>query len=230
MAPKKAKASKVFKDPPKGPVSNVTKPSPIAHLLALGPQETFQSHYDHAIDRFRTSVQVNVRQAYRDLVYEIKEIVSSLFPDEVANADLVWIMASIPEPTATNFQSDMSIEEVTERVDPVGADDEPYTIDLNDLSQFSSSQQEIINRVRTNAGTARHYLKEMHVGLAKLRTQVSQIEHLAIIEAIKLPQTKVNVVQSLVPSQPVPAQQSTSQGTSQGTSQTSQYRRTDHCE
>ena len=112
----------------------------------------------------------------------------------------------------------MSIEEVTERVDPVGADDEPYTIDLDDLSQFSSSQQEIINRVRTNAGTARHYLKEMHVGLAKLRTQVSQIEHLAIIEAIKLPQTKVNVVQSLVPSQSVSAQPSTSQGTSQGTS------------
>ena len=152
MTPKKAKASKVFKDPPKGPVSNISKPSPIAHLLALGPQETFQSHYDHAIDRFRTSVQVNARQAYRDLVYEIKEIVSSLFPDEVANADLVWIMASIPEPTATNFQSDMSIEEVTERVDPVGADDEPYTIDLNDLSQFSSSQQEIINRVRTGQG------------------------------------------------------------------------------
>ena len=221
MAPKKAKASKVFKDPPKGPVHNVPKPSPIAHLLALGPQETFQSHYDHAIDRFRTSVQVNARQAYRDLVYEIKEIVSSLFPDEVANADLVWIVASIPKPTATNFQSDMSLEEVTERVDPVGADDEPYTIDLNDLSQFSSSQQEIINRVRTNAGTARHYLKEMHVDLAKLRTQVSQIEHLAIIEAIKLPQTKVNVVQSLVPSQSVPAQPSTSQGTSQGTSQTS---------
>ena len=90
MAPKKAKASKVFKDPPKGPVSSVAKPSPIAHLLALGPQETFQSHYDHAIDRFRTSVQVNARQAYRDLVYEIKEIVSSLFPDEVAIADLEW--------------------------------------------------------------------------------------------------------------------------------------------
>ena len=88
MAPKKAKASKVFKDPPKGPVRNVPRPSPIAHLLALGPQETFQSHYDHAIDRFRTSVQINGRQAYRDLVYEIKEIVSSLFPDEVANADL----------------------------------------------------------------------------------------------------------------------------------------------
>ena len=102
--------------------------------------------------------------------------------------DLVWIVASIQEPTATNFQSDMSIEEVTDRVDPVGADDEPYTIDLDDLSQFTSSQQEIINRVRTNAGTARYYLKEMHAGLTKLRTQVSQIEHLAIIEAVKLPQ------------------------------------------
>ena len=221
MAPKKAKASKVFKDPPKGPVRNAPRPSPIAHLLTLGSQETFQSHYDHAIDRFRTSVQINGRQAYRDLVYEIKEIVSSLFPDEVANADLPWIVASIPRPTATNFQSDMSIEEVTERADPVGADDEPFTIDLNDLSQFTSGQQEIINRVRTNAGTARHYLKEMHVGLAKLRTQVSQIEHLAIIEAVKLPQTTVSVVQSLVPSQSVPAQQSTSQSTSQGTSQAS---------
>ena len=221
MAPKKAKASKVFKDPPKGPVRNVPKPSPIAHLLVLGQQETFQSHYDHAIDRFRTSVQINGRQAYRDLVYEIKEIVSGLFPDEVANADLPWIVASIPRPTATNFQSDMSIEEVTERANPVGADDEPYTIDLNDLSQFTSGQQEIINRVRTNAGTARHYLKEMHIGLAKLRTQVSQIEHLAIIEAVKLPQTNVSVVQSLVPSQSVPAQQSTSLGTPQGTSQAS---------
>ena len=88
MAPKKTKASKVFKDPPKGPTRNVPKPSPIAHLLTLGDQETFQSHYDHAIDRFRTSVQINGRQAYRDLVYKIKEIVSSLFPDEVANADL----------------------------------------------------------------------------------------------------------------------------------------------
>ena len=182
--------------------------------MTLGAQETFQSHYDHAIDRFRTSVQINGRQAYRDLVYEIKEIVSSLFPDEVANADLLWIVASIPRPTATNFQSDMSIEEVTERADPVASDDEPYTIDLNDLSQFTSGQREIINRVRTNAGTARHYLNEMHFGLAKLRPQVSQIEHLAIIEAIKLPQTNVNVVQSLprlAPSQSVPAQQSTSQ-------------------
>ena len=214
MAPKMTKASKVFKDPPKGPAVKVPKPSPIAHLLKLGAQETFQSHYDHAIDRFRTSVQINGRQAYRDLVYEIKEIVSSLFPDEVANADLPWIVASIPKPTAENFQSDMSIEQVTQRADPLGADDQPYTIDLDDLSQFTSGQQEIINRVRTNAGTARHYLKEMHLGLAKLRTQVSQIEHLAIIEAVKLPQTKVNVVQSLVPSPSVPAQQSTSQGTS----------------
>ena len=175
MAPKRSKSSKVFKDPPKGPKVKVPKPSPIAHLLTLGDQETFQSHYDHAIDRFRTAVQVNGCQAYRDLVYEIKEIVSSLFPDEVANADLQWIVASIPSPTATNFQSDMSIEEVTERNDPVGSDDQPYKIDLNDLSQFSSSQQEIINRVRTNAGTARHYLKEMHHGLAKLRPKVSQI-------------------------------------------------------
>ena len=167
---------------------------------------------------------------YRDLVYEIKEIVSSLFPDEVANADLTWIVATIPRPTATNFQSDMSIEEVTDRVDPLGADDEPYTIDLDDLSQFTSGQKAIINRVRTNAGTTRHYLKEMHLGLTKLRSQVSQIEHLAIIEAVKLPQTKVNVVQSLVPSQSVPAQQSTSQGTSQASSsQGRQYRRSDHC-
>ena len=112
-------------------------------------------------------------------------------------------MASIAEPTATNFQSNMSIEQVTDRVDPVGANDEPYKVDLNDLSQFSNSQQEIINRIRTNAGTARHYLKEMHVSLTKLRTQVSQIEHLAIVEAIKLPQTKISVVQSLVPSQSV---------------------------
>ena len=87
MAPKRSKSSKVFKDPPKGSKVKVPKPSPIAHLLTLGDQETFQSHYDHAIDRFRTAVQVNGRQAYRDLVYEIKEIVSSLFPDEVANAD-----------------------------------------------------------------------------------------------------------------------------------------------
>ena len=218
MAPKKAKASKLFKDPPKGPARNIPKPSPIAHLLTLGDQKTFQSHYDHAIDRFRTSVQINGRQAYRDLVYEIKEIVSSLFPDEVANADLPWIVASIPRPTATNFQSDMSIEQVTERVDPLGADDVPYTIDLDDLSQFTSSQQEIINRVRANAGTAQHYLKEMHLGLAKLRTQVSQLEHLAIVEAVKLPQTKISVVQSLAPSQSIPAQQSTSQGTSQTSS------------
>ena len=168
MAPKRSKGSKVFKDPPKGPKVKVPRPSPIAHLLTLGDQETFQSHYDHAIDRFRTNVQVNGRQAYRDLVYEIKEIVSSLFPDEVATADLTWIVASIPSPTATNFQSDMSMEEVTERNDPVGADDEPFTIDLNDLSQFTRGQQEIINRVRTNAATARHYLKEMHHGLAKL--------------------------------------------------------------
>ena len=96
MAPKRSKASKVFKDPPKGPATNVPRPSPIAHLLVLGPQETFQSHYNHAIDRFRTSVQVNARQAYRDLVYAIKEIVSSLFPDEVAKADLEWILGSIP--------------------------------------------------------------------------------------------------------------------------------------
>ena len=101
-------------------------------MLVLGPQETFQSHYDHAIDRFRTSVQVNPRQAYRDLVYEIKEIVSSLFPDEVAKADLKWILGSIAEPTANNFQSDMLIEQVTERVDPVGAYDEPYKVYLND--------------------------------------------------------------------------------------------------
>ena len=218
MAPKKAKASKVFTDPPKGPASNVPKPSPIAHLLVLGPQETFQSHYDHAIDRFRTSVQVNARQAYRDLVYEIKEIVSSLFPDEVAKADLAWILGSIAEPTANNFRSDMSIEQVTDRVDPVGPDDEPYKVDLNDLSQFSDSQQETINKVRTNAGTARHYLKEMHVGLTKLRTQVSHIEYLAIVEATKLPQTKVSVVQKLDPSQSVSAQPSTSQGTSQSSS------------
>ena len=151
-------------------------------------------------------------------MYEIKEIVSSLFPDEVANADLTWIVASIPRPTATNFQSDMSIEEVTERADPVGADDEPYSIDLDDLSQFTRGQQEIINRVRANAGTARHYLKEMHLGLAKLRSKVSHIEHLAIVEAVKLPKTTVSVVQSLVPSQSVPAQQSTSQGTSQASS------------
>ena len=218
MAPKRSKSSKVFKDPPKGPKVKVPKPSPIAHLLILGDQETFQSHYDHAIDRFRTNVQVNGRQAYRDLVYEIKEIVSSLFPDEVATADLTWIVASIPSPTATNFQSDMSMEEVTERNDPVGADDEPFTIDLNDLSQFTSSQQEIINRVRTNATTARHYLKEMHHGLAKLRPKVSHIEHLAIIEAVKVPQTNINVVPRLVPAQSVPAQQSTSQGTSQASS------------
>ena len=112
----------------------------------------------------------------------------------------------------------MSIEEVTECIDPVGADDEPYTINLDDLSQFTSGQKAIINRVCTNAGTARHYLKEMHLGLAKLRTQVSQIEHLAIVEAVKLPPTTVSVVQSLVPSQSVPAQQSTSQGTSQASS------------
>ena len=219
MAPKRSKSSKVFKDPPKGSKAKVPKPSPIAHLLTLGDQETFQSHYDHAIDRFRTSVQVNGRQAYRDLVYEIKEIVSSLFPDEVANADTAWIVASIPNPTATNFQSDMAIEEVTERTDPVGSDDQPYKIDLDDLSQFTSSQQEIINRVRTNAGTARHYIKEMHHGLAKLRPKVSQIEHLAIIEAVKLPQTKINVVQSLAPAQPVQAQPAPTQ--QQGTSQTS---------
>ena len=115
---KRPKSSKVFKDPPKGPKVKVTKTSPIAHLLILGDQETFQSHYDHAIDRFRTNVQVNGRQAYRDLVYEIKEIVSSLFPDEVATADLTWIVASIPSPTAANFQSDMSMEEVTEHNDP----------------------------------------------------------------------------------------------------------------
>ena len=121
-------------------------------------------------------MQVNARQAYRDLVYEIKEIVSSLFPDEVAKADLEWILGSIAEPTANNFQSDMSIEQVTERVDPVGADDEPFQIDLDDLSQFSDSQQEIIKRVRANAGTACHYLKEMHVGLTKFRTKVSHIE------------------------------------------------------
>ena len=218
MAPKKSKSSKVFKDPPKGPKVKVPKPSPIAHLLILGDQDTFQSHYDHAIDRFRTNVQVNGRQAYRDLVYEIKEIVSSLFPDEVATADLTWIVASIPSPTAANFQSDMSMEEVTERNDPVGADDEPYKIDLNDLSQFTSGQQAIINRVRTNATTARHYLKEMHHGLAKLRPKVSHIEHLAIIEAVKVPQTKINVVPRLVSAQSVPAQQSTSQGTSQASS------------
>ena len=218
MAPKRSKGSKEFKDPPKGPKVKVTKPSPIAHLLKLGDQETFQSHYEHAIDRFRTNVQVNGRQAYRDLVYEIKEIVSSLFPDEVATGDLTWIVASIPSPTAANFQSDMSMEEVTERNDPVGADDQPFTIDLNDLSQFTSSQQEIINRVRTNSTTARHYLKEMHHGLAKLRPKVSHIEHLAIIEAVKVPQTNINVVPSLVPSQSVPAQQSTSQGTSQASS------------
>ena len=186
--------------------------------MKLGDQETFQSHYEHAIDRFRTNVQVNGRQAYRDLVYEIKEIVSSLLPDEVATADLSWIVASIPSPTAANFQSDMSMEEVTERNDPVGADDQPFTIDLNDLSQFTSSQQKIINRVRTNSATARHYLKEMHHGLAKLRPKVSHIEHLAIIEAVKVPQTNINVVPSLVPSQSVPAQQSTSQGTSQASS------------
>ena len=140
MAPKRSKSSKVFKDPPKGSKVKVPKPSPIAHLLTLGDQETFQSRYDHAIDRFRTAVQVNGRQAYRDLVYEIKEIVSSLFPDEVANADTQWIVASIPSPTATNFQSDMSIEEVTERVDPVGSDDQPYKIDLDDLSQVASKR------------------------------------------------------------------------------------------
>ena len=95
MAPKKAKASKVFTDPPKGPASNVPKPSPIAHLLVLGPQESFQSHYDHATDRFRTSVLINAHNAYRDLVYEIKEIAASLFPDEVAKADLEWILGSI---------------------------------------------------------------------------------------------------------------------------------------
>ena len=218
MAPKRSKGSKVFKDPPKGPKVKVPKPSPIAHLLTLGPQETFQSHYDHAIDRFRTAVQINGCQAYRDLVYEIKEIVSSLFPDEVANADLQWIVASIPSPTATNFQSDMSMEEVTECHDPVGDDDEPYTIDLDDLTQFTSSRKEIIDRVRANTVTARHYLKEMHHGLAKLRPKVSHIEHLAIIEAVKVPQTKINVVPSLAPSQPVPAQQGTSQGTSQASS------------
>ena len=218
MAPKRSKSSKVFKDPPKGPKVKVPKPSPIAHLLKLGDQETFQSHYDHAIDRFRTNVQVIGRQAYRDLVYEIKEIVSSLFPDEVATADLTWIVASIPSTTAANFQSDMSMEEVTERNDPVGADDEPFTIDLDDLSQFTSDQQEIINRVRTNSATARHYLKEMHHGLAKLRPKVSHIEHLAIIEAVKVPQTNINVVPSLAPAQSVPAQQSTSQGTSQASS------------
>ena len=218
MAPKRSKSSKVFKDPPKGPKVKIPKPSPIAHLLKLGDQETFQSHYDHAIDRFRTNVQVIGHQAYRDLVYEIKEIVSSLFPDEVATADLTWIVASIPSTTATNFQSDMSMEEVTERNDPVGADDEPFTIDLDDLSQFTSDQQEIINRVRTNSATARHYLKEMHHGLAKLRPKVSHIEHLAIIEAVKVPQTNINVVPSLAPAQSVPAQQSTSQGTSQASS------------
>ena len=224
MAPKRSKGSKVFKDPPKGPATAVYRPSPIAPLLVLGPQETFQCHYDHAIDRFRTNVQVHLHQAYRDLVYEIKEIVSSLFPEEVAKADLEWILATIAEPTAANFQSDMSIEQVTERVDPVGADEEPYSIDLEDLSQFSDNQQEIIQRVRTNAGTARHYIKEMHLGLTKLRTKVSQIEYLAIVEAVKLPLTKVSVVQSLGPSQSVsiqpapPAQQSTSQGTGQASS------------
>ena len=143
-----------------------------------------------------------------------------------------------PEPTAINFQSDMLIEQVTECVDPVGADDEPFQIDLDDLSQFSDSQQEIIKRVRANAGTARHYLKEMHVGLTKLRTKVSHIEYLAIVEAVKLPQTTVSVVRSLDPSQSVsaqpaqpvqpvpPAQQSTSQGTSQ-TSSSSQSVSTD---
>ena len=224
MAPKRSKGSKVFKDPPKGPATTVSRPSPIAPLLVLGPQETFQCHYDHAIDRFRTNVQVYPCQAYRDLAYEIKEIVSSRFPEEVAKADLEWILATIAETTAANFQSDMSIEQVTEHVDPVGADEEPYSIDLNDLSQFSDNQQEIIQRVRTNAGTARHYIKEMHLGLTKLRTKVSQIEYLAIVEAVKLPLTKVSVVQSLGPSQSVsvqpapPTQQSTSQGTGQASS------------
>ena len=104
MAPKRSKGSKVFKDPPKGPAVNVPRPSPIAPLLVLGPQETFQSHYDHAIDRFRTNVQVHPRQAYRDLVYEIKEIVSSLFPEEVAKADLEWILQpspSLQQPTSS---------------------------------------------------------------------------------------------------------------------------------
>ena len=41
---------------------------------------------------------------------------------------------------------------------------------------------------------------------------------MAIIEAVKVPQTKINVVPNLVPSQSVPAQQSTSQGTSQASS------------
>ena len=218
MAPKKAKASKVFTDPPKGPASNVPKPSPIAHLLVLGPQESFQSHYDHATDRFRTSVLINACNAYRDLVYEIKDFAASLFPDEVAKADLEWILGSIAEPTADNFRSDISMEQVTERVDPVGADDEPYKVNLNDLSQFSDSQQYIIKKFRTNAGTAHHYLQEMHVGLTKLRTQVSHIEYLAIVEATKLPQTKVSVVQSLDPSQSVSAQPRTSQGTSQASS------------
>ena len=86
------------------------------------------------------------------------------------------------------------------------------------MSQFSYSQQEIIKKVRTNAGTACHYLKEMHVGLTKLRTQVSHIEYMAIVEATKIPQTKVSIVQSLDPSQPVSAQPSTSQGTSQASS------------
>ena len=219
MAPKKAKARKVFTmDPPKGPASNVPKPSSIAHLLVLGPQESFQSHYDHATDRFRTTVQINACEAYRDLVYKIKEIAASLFPDDVAKADLEWVLGSIAEPTADNFRSDMSIEQATERVDPVGADDEAYKVDLNDLSQFSDSQQETIRKVCTNAGTARHYLQEMHIGLTKLRTQVSHIEYLAIVEATKLPQTKVKVVKSLDPSQSGSAQLDTAQGISQASS------------
>ena len=195
----KASGSKIFTtEPPKGPGS---KPSPIAHLLVLGPDESFQSHYEHTCDRFRVNVQINAHTAYRDLVYEIKEIAASLFPDDIAKADLEWVISSMEEPSAVNFQSDMAIEQATEHVDPVGADGEPYRIDLNDLSQFTDSQQKTIKKLQTNAGTARHYLQEMHICLTKLRSQVSHTEYLALVEAMKVPQTKVKVVGSLGPSQ-----------------------------
>ena len=76
--------------------------------------------------------------------------------------------------------------------------DKDPKIDLTDQSHWSTNVQKTITELQQNAGSVRHYLQHMHLSLTLLKSQVNETDFDKIHKAVKLPQTTVRVVRSLI--------------------------------
>ena len=172
MAPKKGKSKPKVESTP-DQVENMGEAMSAASLYALYKQ-----------DKFRASVLVNPAVAYRDQVYEIKEA-SASFVLDVKGADLDMVITSISSLTATNFTTDLVMEQKKDKDPP---------INLTDLSHWSPNIQKTIMEFQQSAVSSRNYLQRMHFAIAQLKSQVSESDFNKIYKSVKPPSTTMKIV------------------------------------